>query len=177
MGPLFFMKLTIRPFLASDLTRYYLWAKNEHVKNSWFIEGYQKVEEIESLLKGNHYDFPFIFECDGLPIGYLVYCDLYAYKIHCKKPSGVFQNEDPHTACIDLFIGEVEFLGKGIGTKVVKKFCQLIFKRGFERILIDPSAENKSAISCYQKAGFKKVKELFDGVAQVLILELRKEAK
>ena len=43
------------------------------------------------------------------------------------------------TFCVDLFVAGSGYLNKGYGTQ----------------ILIDPASDNKRAIHCYEKAGFK----------------------
>jgi len=57
---------------------------------------------------------------------------------------------------IDQFIGEADYLGKGVGEKAIKLFIELITgKHNPKQIILDPSPENKRAIRCYEKVGFK----------------------
>ena len=148
------------------------WAEQPHVKNVWFIEGYETKDYIYQKIKGNAYDFPFIILLDEKPIGYIVCCDLYAYRTLCPKPKGVFTHEDPGTFCMDLFIGEEKYLDQGVGTKIVTLFSKYLFKDlKAKKILIDPAASNKRAIRCYEKAGFTFMKEAFDGVTTCWVLQ------
>lgn len=84
----------------------------------------------------------------------------------------------PGTFCMDLFLADPNDLNKGHGTQIVKAFSEYIFQHFHARkILIDPAKTNLRAIRCYEKAGFKYVKESFDGVTQCAILEMTTEIK
>ena len=62
---------------------------------------------------------------------------------------------------IDQFIGETDYWGQGIGTLLVKSMTAfLLHKKGAKKVIMDPEARNERAIRCYEKCGFKKVKEL-----------------
>ena len=56
---------------------------------------------------------------------------------------------------MDFFIGEADFLGKGIGTKALKEF--LADFNSCTHVLVDPDIDNIKAIKTYEKAGFKNV--------------------
>lgn len=161
-----------RPMEKRDIPLYLDWAEQDHVKRVWFIDGYEPPDCIHTKIEGNGYDFPFIILLDDQPIGYAVYCDLYAYKNICKEPSGMFADEPLGTYCMDLFIGDKAYLNKGYGTQFVENFSDMLFKnKQAKRILIDPSADNKRAIRCYEKAGFTPIRKAHDGTEEVLILE------
>lgn len=148
------------------------WISVPHVKDVWFIEEYETGDYIHSKIKGNGHTVPFIIYLDNLPIGYIQYCDLYAYRKIVEKPKGLFTKENQGTFCIDLFIAESDFLNKGYGTEIIKKFTQkLINELDVKKILIDPATSNKPAIRCYQKAGFKVLKNENDGITECTIME------
>lgn len=162
-----FRKMTI-----DYLPLYYAWAEKDHVKNTWFLDGYASVDSIKETIEGNGYDYSLLILLDDKAIGYLQYCDLFAYRNICLDPKPLYKNEPEGTMCMDLFIGEDEYLNKGYGTSIVKKFCEFLFSQsGVQRILIDPSVDNLRAIRCYEKAGFKKIKEAFDGVTTIQFME------
>jgi len=164
--------ISFRPMEKGDIPIYLDWAKQDHVKKVWFIDGYEPPDYIHAKVEGNGYDFPFIILLDDQPIGYIVYCDLYAYKNICKEPCGVFTKELPDTYCIDLFIGEKDYLNKGYGSQLVEKFSDMLFhQKKAKKILIDPSPKNRQAVRCYEKAGFKPIRKDHDGTNEVIILE------
>lgn len=62
---------------------------------------------------------------------------------------------------IDMWIGEKDYWGKGIGSKVLNLMSDyLIENRRAVKVVIDPHTDNQRAIRAYEKAGFKKVKIL-----------------
>lgn len=148
------------------------WIRVPHVKEVWFIDGYETSDYIHEKIKGNGHTTPFIIYLNKTPIGYIQCCDLYAYRMLTPKPKGLFTNESLGTFCIDLFIAESDFLNKGYGTEIIKQFTQkLINEFGAEKILIDPAESNKRAIRCYEKAGFKIIKNAHDGIMGCTIME------
>ncbi len=111
---------------------------------------------------------------DDKSIGYIQTSDLYAYRIKCLTPKGVFTHEEPGTFCLDLFIGEEDYLNKGYGTKIVKCFVnKLLTEFKAKMILIDPSCSNKRAIRCYEKSGFKVIRKEHDGTNECCIMAFR----
>jgi len=82
-------------------------------------------------------------------------------KENLEKPIGYFQYYLDYFASdgligIDQFIGEENYLNKGVGTKAIKMFIEIIRQQHKPKaIIIDPSPENKRAIRCYEKVGFK----------------------
>jgi RimJ/RimL family protein N-acetyltransferase len=149
------------------------WFLKKHVKDVWLIEGYATVEQLLQAKQGNGYDYPFIIYWENVPIGYVQACDLYAYRTECPKPKGLFTAEAPGTFCMDLFIGEENYLNRGYGTEIVKAFIHYIFANfNANKILIDPATSNQRAIRCYEKAGFRFVREEFDGITHCYIMQI-----
>ena len=58
-------------------------------------------------------------------------------------------------AAIDFFIGDINYLGQGLGAKILEDFNY----QGYSNILVAPDINNIAAIKTYEKAGFKKIKE------------------
>lgn len=168
------MNISFQSFNEEHIPLWKRWIEIPHVKDVWFIEGYETADYIYEKITGNGYDYPFVILLDNQSIGYVVCCDLYAYRTICPKPKGNFTQEEPGTFCMDLFIAEESYLNKGYGTEIVKSFVDYVFKNFHaKKILIDPAATNKRAIRCYEKAGFKFIKEAFDGVTDCYLMEIK----
>jgi len=168
--------ITFRKFKNQDMPIFSEWAKKPYIKNIWFQEGYTPFNEYKKKytekIKGNGCDYPFIIYIDDKPIGYIQTSDLYAYRTLCKNPKGLFINEEPGTFCLDLFIGEENYLNKGYGTEIVKAFVnKLLTEFKAKKIVLDPACSNKRAIRCYEKAGFVVTKREHDGVNECLGME------
>lgn len=59
---------------------------------------------------------------------------------------------------LDLFICNLDYLGKGIAVQMIQEFLISKFSHVSE-VLIDPEKENSRAVHVYEKAGFKIVAE------------------
>ncbi len=59
---------------------------------------------------------------------------------------------------LDIFIGDKDYVGKGLATTVIKEFLLSQFK-DISEVFIDPEQKNKRAIHVYQKAGFTMMGE------------------
>lgn len=66
--------------------------------------------------------------------------------------------EDNDATTLDLFICNLNYLGKGIAVPMIQEFLISQFPN-VKRVLIDPEATNKRAVHVYQKAGFKIIGE------------------
>jgi aminoglycoside 6'-N-acetyltransferase len=101
------------------------------------------------------------------PIGYLQ-----LYSVHpAKRPLyGVGGDEVPFG--MDLFIGEPDLWGRGLGSRLVQKAAAyLVAEQGATSVYLDPHTRNTRAIRAYSKAGFQKVRllpkhELHEGEMQ-----------
>lgn len=165
--------LSLHDFEGSNLEYKSLlkWHTDENVLE--FYHGRDKVFVMEKLKKTytkmqeTPDVYPSIIKLNDELIGYLQYYKLQKEGEYSSKEYQVEYSED--TYGIDLFIGEIKYWGKGIGTLLLKKLCvYLISQLDAKTIYIDPKIDNKRAIKAYQNAGFKKVRimkdhEVFEG--------------
>jgi RimJ/RimL family protein N-acetyltransferase len=96
-----------------------------------------------------------------------------------EKPVGYFQYYlvSDGSIGIDQFIGDENRVNQGIGEKAIRMFVELILRRCKPTsIILDPSLDNKRAIRCYEKVGFRhyKTNEAYDGsLTYMMRLEIR----
>lgn len=113
---------------------------------------------------------PCIIEYNDMEIGFIQY-----YKITEQQLIDYGYNDHPLTLGIDQFIGEINFWNKGIGTVLVQSILQYLFKvKNAKRVILDPDISNRRAIRCYEKCGFKRVKELPNQSLLMECVEVRK---
>ena len=82
-------------------------------------------------------------------------------------------------ASIDIFVAPAHHR-QGLASDAMRTVIRhLVAARGHHRILIDPAADNRAAIACYEKAGFQPVgvmhsawRDLSGRWRDVLLLEL-----
>lgn len=85
------------------------------------------------------------------------------------------------TVRTDIIIGETKYTGRGLGAMLVKKIAEKIFKEiKAPKIIIDPDPTNMAATRCYEKCGFRRVRQtgspsFFDASpGKLLLIELKR---
>lgn len=132
------------------------WLEMTHVKEWWDSEIIYNNELLHEkygprchdrpIARNNERDiYAFIILIDQTPIGYI--------QTHQEKAT------QPFSAGCDFFIGESDYLGKGLGSKIIKQFCDEILFKSFSACVVDPVRNNKRAIATYRKAGFTEISE------------------
>lgn len=66
-------------------------------------------------------------------------------------------------ATLDIFIGEEQFIGNGLGTIVINKFLKKFILKKFKACFVDVEAVNTLAVKAYKNNGFKVINNLQDG--------------
>lgn len=141
--------MKIRPFSIEDLELMSVWLNNKHVK-VFFGDPDEWLDEIKENLTEQEWIKYFIVETDK-PIGFAQYYDTQ------NAPTGTWSNEPPGTAGIDFLIGEPDYLGKGLGSKLIFNVIELLrATRKYKFIIADPDIKNKNSIRTLENNGFKK---------------------
>lgn len=124
------------------------WSFND-IKNKYlsYVHGY-KLENQKKITIHS-----FIIYCANHPIGYIQYYN--AYDFPRDEP---LVDLPTNLAAIDIYIGETDYLNKGLGVIAINNFVTNIVLRDFSNCLVDPDIDNVQAIHAYEKAGFKRIK-------------------
>ncbi len=141
--------------------------KDKHLLSKWlstpevlkYYEGRDNpfdLEKVERVFYSSDDDeVKCIIEYEGKSIGYIQYYEL---DEDTKKEYGY---ESCRIFGTDLFIGEVDYWNRGIGTLLVSSMTEfLIDGMKAVKVVMDPQVWNERAIKCYEKCGFNKVKLL-----------------
>lgn len=128
------------------------WFKASHVARWWPVPE-EHEDFFNSFLKRIRSGAqPYLVLCNDRPIGYIQ-----TYSINVSKDRWL-PKLSGNIIGIDQFVGEPEYLGKGIGTLFIKAFvANLVAKDKTVTIVVDPDPTNAVAIRCYEKVGFKKI--------------------
>lgn len=133
---------TFRIMARADFPLLLVWLSKEHVKQ-WWDDGDDTLEKVathygEESADVSRYILVEAGEGGEKPLGYFQY-----YFV----PDG--------SIGIDQFIGEEDYINRGVGEETIKMFVEMIMRRHSPpRIILDPSPDNKRAIRCYEKVGF-----------------------
>lgn len=146
---------------APDFPQMLEWLSKNHIKQ-WWNDGDDTLEKVRL-----HYG------AEDKNVSRFI---LVKIEDEVEKSIGYFQYyldnfKSDRTIGIDQFIGEEEYLDKGVGAQTIKLFIELI-KEQYQptAIVLDPSTENKRAINCYRKVGFRHYKTVTDEYGQTVYL-------
>lgn len=139
-----------------DYEKLYNWCKNEFVYE-WFEQRILSYDEIVNKYKTkleNKKQNLYIVKSNNKDIGLV---QIYKFEEDVKV-SGLDKYKNTYE--YDLFIGEEEYLNKGIGKKIIDSINDIIYKKyNADSIILRPFKRNERAIKCYEKCGFKIVDE------------------
>ena len=160
------MALKFRPLTTDDFPLLLRWLSKAHVKQWWDTDEdtLEKVARNYSEEVGvERFILVQVEQSSERPIGYFQ---------HYLVPDG--------SIGIDQFIGEQDYINRGVGTKAIRMFVEMIMREHEPtRIILDPSPDNKRAIRCYEKVGFKYYETkpgVEGGLAYMMRLDCRSPA-
>ena len=130
--------IRFRPLRSNDFPILLDWLQRPHVKE-WWDNGDDTIGNVTAHFSSNmEATKRFIVEFDGEDAGYFQYCRF-----------------DSRHIGADQFLGNGDGISKGIGTRCLLVFMDMIIAiESPEIISVDPHPENKRAIRCYEKCGF-----------------------
>ena len=164
-------RFTFQQISSDDLPMLHEWLSRPHVAEWWEKPSTcdEVLEEYGPVVSGEDSTRAYIVQLDDAPIGFIQ-----AY-VAMDSPEGWWEGEkDPGVLGIDQFLANADQLNRGLGTAMIRAFIRFLFEDPeVTRIQTDPSPENARAIRCYEKAGFRPLKEVDtpDGRALLMICE------
>ena len=148
-------KISFKKLTKEDVPLLVRWFSHPHVHKWWPI--LEQGEVIDHFLKRirSKDTFGFIVYFDDEPIGYIQY---YYINPEGEKSGKYLPTLPPHTIGTDQFIGDPDYIGKGVGTKMIKAFIEYLRKiePNTTTLIVDPEPANAVAIRCYEKVGFER---------------------
>jgi len=162
----------------SDLSLMHKWLSAGPAQK-WYGKGqassYQAVaDHYMPYIEGRKPTQAFLIRYDDQPIGYIQ-----TYLIRDYPDYSSYVQVEEGAAGLDLFIGEEDFIHKGLGVAIIKKFLgDFVFVN--PRVTccaLGPEPDNIGAIRTYEKAGFKYIKsiQLAEAEEPERIMVLKKE--
>jgi aminoglycoside 6'-N-acetyltransferase len=151
------LNITFAPLKEDDFETLFRWLQESHVKKWWKDKEFgclnTIIEKYSPYLENKNGVWAFIVSIDGKKIGFIQY-----YFATPGKTDG---------AGIDFYIGEKEYLNKGISNLIIKDFLdQKVFKL-FKFCIADPDKKNIYAIRTLEKAGFTVHSKVEDFIIMV----------
>jgi AacA4 family aminoglycoside N(6')-acetyltransferase len=162
--------IALRLLTEDDLPMLHDWLNRPHIVQWW--QGHrptlQQVRDhyLPRVLAQENVT-PYVGLLNGRPFAYAQ-----SY-VALGAGGGWWQDEtDPGVRGIDQSIADPDLLGIGLGTKLVRALVGRLFDDPqVTKVQTDPAPDNLRAIRCYEKAGFRKVKDIItpDGPAVYML--------
>ena len=150
---------------ARDLTLLVSWRAEPHVHEWWDPDEPppsldQVTEKYGGRTDPDSPTTPCVIELDGRPIGYV------QFYLWASFPDEVAAMELPvgdRSFGLDILIGDPDLVGAGHGSRAVGMLCRhLVRARGAREVLLTTELTNARAQRAYERAGFEKVKEVWE---------------
>ena len=162
--------ITFTPLQNQHLPLLLRWLETPHVKAWWdqdvawtpelikekygtYIEGYKLESGVRKPIHA------FIISFDDQPIGYIQYYNAYDFP---RDPP--LEGLSDSLAAFDIFIGDENYMGKGLGPIIIKQFLRDYIDPNYKACFVDTEIANSNAFKAYEKAGFKYIKTIYDCV-------------
>jgi len=152
--------ITLRPMTEDDLVLLHAWLNRPHVVGWWGGEPPATLETVRETYRPCLLGLEPVTPRIGL-LGDVPFAFTQSY-VALNAGDGWWEDEtDPGVRGIDQFIGEPQWLDRGLGTRLVLAQTELLFADpAVTKIQTDPSPDNLRAIRCYEKAGFRQVRRI-----------------
>lgn len=116
---------------------------------------------------------PFLIELEERPIGFIQFYNAFDFPRDGFNTEDVWHELSQSLAAVDFYIGESDYIGRGLGAEALKAFLSNHVFHHFDACLVDPDRNNKAAIKTYTKAGFSTLQDTDSNI----IMIARKEEK
>lgn len=169
-------QLTFRPITANDIPLFHRWRNQPHV-SKWWDPPYPSLEdardEIHAYLRPNFGVDAYIAAHNGRDFAYLQRWEVAQFPDY--RP---YAKLDDRTNGIDIFIGYVDYLHKGWGTRLMRLFLRdyVFSDPAVPDCVIDPLPDNAAAIRAYEKVGFQHESTFAYKGKRVYLMRVRREA-
>lgn len=158
--------IQFRKLRLNDLSLLHQWLNQQFVKEWYSTHELTDAAAIERkylpCIESKRPTQCYIFYYQDTPVGYIQ-----SYKIGDYPEYAQFFDMDTNGLVgVDMFIGNQEYFGQGLGSLVLKKFLHDIVSKmdGITSCVIGPDPKNARAIRSYEKAGFTYLRTIYNAV-------------
>jgi aminoglycoside 6'-N-acetyltransferase len=161
----------LRAMGPADLAVVRGWLTEQHVTRWW------PNPEVALSSISQHLSEPavecFILTMDGRNAGYLQVYDPH----HAPPPAAdgqssghPYRDQPRGTRGIDLFISEARFIGRGHGSRLIRRCLEHLSEGGIPCVVTDPDPANARSVAAFRRAGFRRLGERDTPWGHVLLM-------
>lgn len=171
------MNISFEPLQKTHFPLLLKWLRTPHVNAWWnkseawtsdsviekyasYIDGYRLVGDERKPMHA------YVITIDATPVGYIQFYDVRDF---FREYDYSMNNLPLACAGFDWYLGEPDYVGKGIGTKVLELFLNTIVLKTFKAVFIDAASTNIAAIRVYEKVGFKELTLINHGAITLML--------
>ena len=126
------------------------------------------------MIAGTSPTAPYVITYRDLPIGYIQ-----TYRAAAYPECAAIVAPDEEAAGVDLFIGESDYVYRGLGVLVLRRFLRHVVFAAPEIVscVLDAEPTNTIAIRAYEKVGFRQCKTVRfpDQTVPSLVMRIARE--
>lgn len=160
--------IVLRPAVPADLATLQRWDELPHVIESdpnddwnWEVE----------LARDPSWRDQLVAELDGEPVGFIQIID------PAEEETHYWGEVEPNLRAIDIWIGDEQHLGRGLGTQMMHLALARCFADpSVTAVIIDPLESNVRARRFYERLGFVEVEQRTFGLDECVVYRLEREA-
>jgi len=165
-------RFDFKPVKEVQRTLVHHWLVLPHIKEWIHGIGLQNTfNGLEAFFKGSTAVQYWIAYDQTIPFGFLITSEIRKDDADDHDLAHWCQEEGT-AITLDLFICDLNYLGKGLSVPMIHEFLLSQFPHATE-VFIDPEATNTRAVHVYQKAGFKTIGEFIASWHPVPHLRMR----
>ncbi len=145
------VNLSFKLLELADCLLLHQWLHLEHIRSFW-DDGDRSLQQVIDHYIVSDNTKRYLFFLDSEPVGYIQ-----SYIINTNHPYSQIISVSDKIMGVDFFIGNLNFLGKGYASIVLKEFIKIYCNDS--NIIVDPAINNYKSIHIYNKIGFDKLIE------------------
>ena len=146
-----------RPLEDADLPQVEAWLRAEHVAEWWRDPLEIAVEQRQAALEGRRNVEHYVILEDERPVGVIQ-----TYRVGDYPEWGELVGAEPEAAGVDLFVGEPDAVGRGLGPEILREFTRtVVFARpGTTAAVATVEEANTRSWRAFERAGFRHVRDV-----------------
>ncbi|MCL2869343.1 acetyltransferase [Candidatus Saccharibacteria bacterium] len=150
--------IAFRKLAFKDINLLHKWLNTDFVQKWYGKEDrtYTQIrDKYSKYITGEKPTSAYIIQIDSHDIGYI---QTYLVADYPKFLQGI--QADKHSAGLDLYIGENEYIHKGYGKYIISKFLdKIVFNNSkVDNCMLVPETANTAAVKTYESVGFKRLR-------------------
>lgn len=167
-------RIHFEPLEESHFSIILRWFNKPHVQAFYSLRSWTYEEVYKKLIPYVHGEKQmrgFIIYIGKESIGYI---QMYPIKDHPWDNQDLSEEISQEAAGFDLFIGEGNYLRKGLGNQIIDCFLEKYIWPNYRYCVVDPDVRNEASIRLFQKCGFIEHKQIAykNALKQDVILKL-----